>query len=257
MAGTELDRPELDPSNDPLWQRLETCDLDDIDAAFKFSDRLARENGWKPDYARRVIEEYKRFCYLAVRTGHDVTPSDAVDQAWHLHLSYSRNYWDAFCATILQTDLHHDPTQGGEAEAAKYRDWYRATLESYEQLSGEKPPEDIWPPPLVRFGNVDAMRRVNVADHFVIPKPSRAMLWVAQVATIFVLFICIWKGAILWAVAVAALGVAIYIYRGRVDNRTRLRRRDADDGGRGGFGAGCGGIGGDGGGGGCGGCGGG
>ena len=76
MAGTELDRPDIDPSTDPLWQRLEAFDLDAVDAEFTFSDRLARDNGWKPDYARRVIEEYKRFCYLAVRAGHDVTPSD-------------------------------------------------------------------------------------------------------------------------------------------------------------------------------------
>ena len=244
MAGTGLDAPERDPSTDPLWQRLEAFDLDDMDADFKFSDRLARENGWKPEFAKRVVEEYKRFCYLAVRSGHDVTPSDQVDQVWHLHLSYSRHYWDEFCAKILEIPLHHDPTQGGVAEAAKYRDWYQATLESYELLSGEKPPEDIWPSPLVRFGNIEAMQRVNTADHFVVPKPSRGVLWVAQIAAVLLLLVCVWKGATLGAVAIGVLAVAIYIYRGRVESRNNVRRPNGGDGTPGGFGSGCGGCGG-------------
>lgn len=254
MAGTDLNQPDIDPSTDPLWQRLEAFDLDDMGAAFKFSDRLARENGWKPAFAKRVIEEYKRFCYLAVRAGHDVTPSDQVDQVWHLHLSYSRNYWDEFCAKVLQTDLHHGPTRGGGEEAAKYRNWYEATLDSYARISGEPPPADIWPAPSARFSNVDAMQRVNTADHILIPRPSRGMLWVFQLALIFGVLVCIWNGAAMWGWVFAILAVGLFIYRGRVDRRSARRRPDHDDAGRGGWGAGCGGFGGgDGGGGGCGG----
>ena len=164
---------------------------------------------------------------------------------WHLHLSYGRNYWDEFYANILQCDLHHDPTLGGDVEAAKYRDWYRATLDSYERLSGEKPPNDIWPSPYARFENAEAMRRVNTADKFVIPKPSRGVLWVAQVISILAVLVCIWQGATLWGWTFAFLAVGIYVYRGRVDNRGPRRRPGRDDNGRGGMGAGCGGFGGD------------
>lgn len=50
--------------------------------------------------------------YLAVRANHPVTPSDEVDQAWHLHLTYSRSYWDEFCGAVLEEVVHHDPTRG-------------------------------------------------------------------------------------------------------------------------------------------------
>ncbi|MGF2075510.1 glycine-rich domain-containing protein, partial [Enterococcus casseliflavus] len=89
--------------------------------------RLARENGWKLEFTRRVVAEYKRFIFLAIVAGHAVTPSQQVDQAWHLHLLYTRSYWDDFCGQVLGLRIHHGPTQGGSAEQAKYRDWYDRT----------------------------------------------------------------------------------------------------------------------------------
>jgi hypothetical protein len=34
-----------------------------------------------------------------------------VDQAWHLHLTFSENYWKVFCPQILGSPLHHHPTR--------------------------------------------------------------------------------------------------------------------------------------------------
>jgi hypothetical protein len=97
MAGTDLEKsdrekPDFDPSTDALWHRLEAFEFSEPYADLTFGDQLARDNGWTLDYTRCVIDEYKRFCYLALRAGHEVMPSDQVDQVWHLHLSYSRNY---------------------------------------------------------------------------------------------------------------------------------------------------------------------
>lgn len=78
-----------------------------------------KENGWSHRYAQRVMEEYKRFTFLAVVAGHPVSPSDPVDQVWHLHLSYTRSYWQDFCPNILQTPLHHEPSRGGRSEQLK------------------------------------------------------------------------------------------------------------------------------------------
>ena len=52
-----------------LWARLEALDLDAPGALFPFSARLARDNGWSRGYATRVIDEYKRFAYLAMIGG--------------------------------------------------------------------------------------------------------------------------------------------------------------------------------------------
>ena len=65
-----------------LWARLKDFDLDNPESKLRFSDRLARENGWTEAYTLRVLEEYKRFIYLCRVAGHPVTPSDEVDQAW-------------------------------------------------------------------------------------------------------------------------------------------------------------------------------
>ena len=156
---------------DALWQRLEAFSPHDESAAFPFVHRLARENGWSRPYAFRVLEEYKRFLYLMLRAGHPVTPSDEVDQAWHLHLLYTRSYWEDLCRDIAGRPLHHGPTRGGEAEGAKFHDWYERTKDSYERLFGEPPPGDIWPSSEKRFGDVQSFERVNRARHWVLPKP--------------------------------------------------------------------------------------
>lgn len=157
----------------PLWGRLQAFNPDDPASPSPFTRRLARENRWPLDHAHRVVEEYKRFAFLAVAAGHPVTPSDAVDQAWHLHLLYTRSYWDEFCGEVLRTPLHHGPTRGGAAESAKYHDWYARTLESYGRLFGEPPPADIWPPARVRFGRDLRFVRVNADSHWIVPRLDR------------------------------------------------------------------------------------
>src|SRR6266481_4820322 len=94
-----------------LCRRIERFQLDSSEAALPFSARLARENNWPTAYSQRVIAEYKRFTFLAVAAGHPVSPSEDVDQAWHLHLTFSENYWKVFCPQILGSPLHHHPTR--------------------------------------------------------------------------------------------------------------------------------------------------
>jgi hypothetical protein len=124
MEGHE-DRPLPKPIRENaewsgLYERLAAFEFDKADAAFPFSARLARDNGWSREYAAAVLEEYRRFLFLAVAAGHPVTPSDQVDQAWHLHLLYTRSYWDDLCGDVLQRPLHHGPTRGGTAESEKF-----------------------------------------------------------------------------------------------------------------------------------------
>lgn len=153
-----------------LWTRLAGFNIDSGGELLTFERRLARENGWSPGYSRRVVEEYKRFVFLCCEAGHPCTPSDQVDQAWHLHLTYTRSYWEELCQKVLQRPLHHHPTQGGAKEGAKFNDWYARTLESYERLFGQKAPADIWPPSAERFGVDPYAQRVNLRRHWVLSK---------------------------------------------------------------------------------------
>lgn len=152
------------PTQVELWQRIATHTIGPDDAELTFAARLARENRWSLPFADRVIGEYRRFCYLAITCGHEVTPSDAVDQAWHLHLTYSRDYWGVFCPTVLGADLHHGPTKGGSVERGRFYRQYAATLAAYEATFGEPPPADIWPDARRRFAIDPRGFRVNPSN---------------------------------------------------------------------------------------------
>ena len=161
-------------TNPELLARIEAFSLDTPGVALSFTARLARENGWSRVFAARVVEEYKRFAYLAVQAGHPVTPSEEVDQAWHLHMVYTRSYWTKFCGDVLQRPLHHEPTQGGASEGAKFHDWYSRTLESYEREFGHAPPKDIWPDVKQRFATAGQQRWVDLTTHWILPKLNLA-----------------------------------------------------------------------------------
>lgn len=153
-----------------LWLRLADYEVGPKGAALSFAARLSRENRWSDDFTQRVILEYKRFCYLAMTAGREVTPSDAVDQVWHLHLTYSRDYWQDFCPNVLHGELHHGPTAGGKSEKDRFYDQYAATLAAYEAAFDEPPPSDIWPDAARRFGVDPKGMRVNPADVMILDR---------------------------------------------------------------------------------------
>lgn len=152
-----------------LWQAINAYDIDAADAAFPFSRRLARDNGWTRDFAGRAIAEYKRFIYLCCVSGHTLTPSDEVDSVWHLHLIYTQDYWDRFCDETLQRKIHHGPTKGGSAEADKYRTCYQRTLDAYRSEFGAEPPQALWPEEDKRF-SPDRYQRIDVSTKIILPR---------------------------------------------------------------------------------------
>lgn len=233
MVSGEIENPELDPSQDPLWLRIDVFDFDGLDATLPFSERLARDNGWTPEYAVRVIKEYKRFCYLAIRAGHEVVPSDQIDQAWHLHLGFSREYRDEFCANVLQADLHRSPAlNGGSEDAGRYRDLYAATMKSYERISGGPPPTDIWPNVEQRFRDALDMRRVNAADYMFIRRPPKGLLWIGQLTLVLATLYYLFQGEYTIALVIGIATAGMVIYRERTDHKWRIkpwRDGDADD----------------------------
>jgi hypothetical protein len=163
-----------------LYERIKTFRFDEGDSTYPFFCRLGRENGWSGTYAARAITEYRKFVFLALVAGHPVTPSDQVDQVWHLHLLYTQSYWKRFCGETLGRPLHHEPTKGGHAERDKFGSWYAATNESYRRYFGEAPPSDIWPAANTRFGDDLHFERVNRSRFWVIPKTwSKACLVLA------------------------------------------------------------------------------
>jgi hypothetical protein len=172
-----------------LWEKIESFQIDDDRASLSFSKRLARENNWPIEYTQRVIAEYKRFILLAAISQQEVTPSDQVDQAWHLHLTYTKSYWDGLCKKILGVALHHLPTKGGLEEQQRFREQYAYTLELYQVTFKQPPPNDIWPSVDERFDAVESFVRINTQRHLLIPRPSPIITNIALILSLPVFLI--------------------------------------------------------------------
>jgi hypothetical protein len=243
--------------NKGLLSRLNDMVIEPAGSALTFPKRLARENGWADDFAARVVNEYRRFLYLTTVTGHDVTPSDEVDQAWHLHMLYSRHYWDVLCKHILKRPLHHGPTQGGPTERRRYHDQYEATLDAYRAHFGSEPPRDIWPVSKQRFGA--RYQRVDVSRHWMFPKTASLKTAGFVVPSSLLLAACSSEEAasnlfILIIVAAALIGTSlIFVYFASGDYKDAKDKKGeggwggffggGDGGDSGGCGGGCGGCG--------------
>ena len=174
----ETIRPSASYREHPVWVALDTHVIGPEKAQLSFAERLARENGWTPPHAERVVGEYKKFCFLAATTGHKVTPSDAVDQAWHLHLTYTRDYWQLFCPRVLGRELHHEPTEGGAGQQHLFFEQYAETLKSYEAVFGQCAPADLWPSAARRLIDDPRARRLHPRDGFIVTRKRAAFLFV-------------------------------------------------------------------------------
>jgi hypothetical protein len=146
-----LDRPAL-------WAALSRMTIDPPEPGLPFEAALAARNGWTRDFAERVTGEYRRFLYLAAVAGFEVTPSQTVDEAWHLHLSWP-HYHKVLCSGIVGRELEHRPGTGTPEDEARHRRQYEETLASYERAFGRPAPEDVWPRPSTAGDSEPAAKR--------------------------------------------------------------------------------------------------
>ena len=142
-------------SQQELWEKIQNFQLDDPTSALPFSQKLAKQNNWATTFTNRAIEEYKKFIFLCCISPTGASPSEIVDEVWHLHLTYTDNYWNQFCKKTLLQEIHHHPSKGGVTEKEKHVDWYTQTLRLYEVTFNNKAPEDIWPPSQQQTGDID------------------------------------------------------------------------------------------------------
>jgi hypothetical protein len=161
----------MSPEQQALWQKINDFELDDPTSEFTFTDRLAKENGWSHHYCIRAIREYKKFIWMCCTGPFPMSPSDPVDQVWHLHLQYTQSYWLELCRDILKKDIHHGPTRGGKEERVKFNDLYAKTLAYYTEMFGKTPPDDIWLD-MRKKENHHKFQRINLLKYWLIKKPK-------------------------------------------------------------------------------------
>jgi len=231
-----------------LWPELESIQLDHSTHETLFTERLRQEHGWPAPFAPRVVREYRRFLLLAATEETIMVPSDAVDQAWHLHLVHTRAYWEELCGRVIGKALHHTPSRGGDAELEHHQRGYEATLARYRAVFDEEAPKDIWPPMRERFGG--RHRSVDLRNVWVIPKHLPWVLgaWVVLATIALIAFAGVRLSKFESGVAkgLAAMAMMVVLASAADD-----RRRDAGggygldfDSGVGGGDGGCGGCGG-------------
>ena len=139
-----------------IWEKLKNFQFDNPRATYPFSLRLADESfGGDVEYARLVIDEYRKFMFLLATTGHWVTPSLHTDEAWHLHQNFTRSYWDELMGKVIGKPLGHHPGNGSSEDETKFQAIYERTLADYARFFGE-PPERTWgkPNPAIDWAKV-------------------------------------------------------------------------------------------------------
>lgn len=166
-----------------LWGRIQAFRFDPLTVDSPFAARLARENAWTLGHTGRAMCEYRRFLFLALVAGHPVSPSDAVDQVWHLHLLDTRSYWGRLCPQVLGRTLHHVPSRGGAEERVRLLVDYDRTLASYRRLFGEEAPADLWPPSEVRFrADLHRFQRIDIRRYWLLDRAIARSVGVAAAA---------------------------------------------------------------------------
>jgi hypothetical protein len=150
------------PEEFAIWEKIRCFPFDSGDGPHTFAIRLAREQSWSASFTTLAIGEYRRFLLLFAleqrrqkdvptepghRPGVQFVPSPAVDAVWHLHLLYTKSYWDVLCHDILNAPLHHLPADASAGEAASLDQAYRGTLAAYQSTFGSPPPASVWPSP--------------------------------------------------------------------------------------------------------------
>lgn len=241
MSETGMDDNVWTAPRRALWQRLHQYQFGG-EHHEAFLTCVAHACQTTREGAQAALEEYRRFCFLAISAGHPVTPSELIDQVWHAHMTDTRDYWQRFCPQVLEQSLHHAPSLGGAQEQERHQQQYRETYISYERFFGD-PPAAQWPYPTLS-------RAAQVATHepqsgrrtplrFVTPwtLPPRgvgrwAWIWSGACAAAYVWGVSVsadydplqWRGYQFLAFYIAAIG-CVFAVGGALERRVRGANR--------------------------------
>lgn len=128
-----------------LWHRLEGYSFHERPLTQSLVDRLVEETGHPVDVCYTLVEEYRRFMYLAGSSSENLAPSPIVDMVWQMHTEDTVAYYEDFCPRILGRTIYRPE---GDSAPPPFQDDpdYIRTLEYYAQEFG-RPQVQYWPDP--------------------------------------------------------------------------------------------------------------
>ena len=110
--------------------------------------KLVQKFGKKrPAEVERLVHEYLIFMWLRkLNPTQPITPSKLVDEVWHQHILFTREYAQ-FCQYRFGEFLHHKPTVSDYSKRTHSDDLrnYAQVLIRYEYHTKLVPPKDFWP----------------------------------------------------------------------------------------------------------------
>lgn len=130
-------------------------DYENVDITFYHKLRLENTE-WSEEFTKLAIHEYKRFMFLILKYK-NCAPPYIVDQVWHLHILYTKDYRN-FCMMFNKEFIDHNP----DRYYGSSHDSFKRTINLYKQEFGEYPPEEIW------FNN-DLHSKVSFVKNYIIP----------------------------------------------------------------------------------------
>lgn len=149
-----------------LYERLLRYNFDEgykPDPGYTFAEKVMRVNNWTADYTRDVIHEYKNFMYLVIARGGGA-PSDPIDQVWHQHILYTKDY-KRFCDLYAGRFINHSPDRKIGNSSKAYDSISVAYLQEFKERPGE-----IW-----ALQSID-YKRVDLSNNYLVPVDSMATI---------------------------------------------------------------------------------
>ena len=97
-----------------------------------------------PDVATSLVHEYKKFLLMSVISALPIAPSGFVDEVWHLHMLFTREYLET-CRLLKGNVIVHVPLiENSVAEKENLQGFYQKTVQLYEKIFGKRE-EAFWP----------------------------------------------------------------------------------------------------------------
>lgn len=135
------------------WEKIEKYQM-------PFSEEyLQYKHGWSLEFCSAALNEYRRFIFLALVSDAEITPSEPIDEVWHLHILHTRAY-EAF-GKLCGRFIHHGP--GLPTERVRWSRQYGVTFDLYRSIFNCEPPTDFWPSGKPKIPK-EPVRQPRIAD---------------------------------------------------------------------------------------------
>ena len=105
----------------------------------RFEHNLRKIGDWSDDASKSIAQAYRKFLYLKGVSGGTLTPPKWIDAAWHLHLSFPKDY------ASLEAAIGRQIVHSQDLSWEQIYQTYEHGRSLWDVEFDDEPPQDIWP----------------------------------------------------------------------------------------------------------------